>query len=223
MPPPWSTHTPMSFLSLRSLAALAFCFCIGCGVALSTKQPKPAEVRLAVTRGGFVYLPVFVAGPAGCFNRQNLAVNIDETESATKSMTALLAGTVDAIAGGYLQALDLVAQDRPLRAFLVMQQFPGFVLAVSPRASKPIRTIEDLKGTTIGVASVGTESHRILNYVLRRHGIRPEDVSVIGLGSAMITMPGLSTVSNSAAETWSAATCGLSVTRSMPWHWVGRD
>ena len=46
---------------------------------------------------------------------------------------------------------------------------------------------------------------------------------VIGLGSAMITMPGFNTCSNFSAETCSATTCGLSVTRSMPWHWVGRD
>jgi len=136
-------------------------------------------------------VPVFVAGPAGCFEKQNLAVTIEETEGAPKSMTALLAGTVDVISGGYLQALDLVAQGRSIRTFLLMQQLPGFALVVSPRASKPIRGIEDLKGTTIGVVSVGTESHRILNYVLRRRGMRPEDVSVIGVGPSVTQVPSL--------------------------------
>src|SRR6516165_11084477 len=47
--------------------------------------------------------------------------------------------------------------------------------------------------------------------------------AVIGLGSAMITIPGLSTVSNASADTCSALICGLSVTRSMPWHCGARD
>jgi NitT/TauT family transport system substrate-binding protein len=144
---------------------------------------------MATTRGSLLYLPVFVAGPAGCFEKQNLDVRIEETEG--KSLTALLASAVDVSAGGYLSLLDLVDQGRPLRAFLVMQQSPGFVLVVSPRAFKLIRAIEDLKGTTIGVASVGTESHRILNYILRRHGMRPQDVSVIGIGPSVTQVPSL--------------------------------
>jgi NitT/TauT family transport system substrate-binding protein len=172
----------MSFSSLRLLAALGFCFCIGCGVARSTKQPKPAEVRLAVTRGGFVYLPVFVAGPAGCFQKHGLTVTIEETEGASKSIQALLGGSVDVAACGYLQTLDLVAQGRPLRAFFVMQRLLGFAAIVSPGASHPIRTIADLKGMKVGVATPGNDFHRVLNQVLRRHGMQPEDVHIITLG-----------------------------------------
>src|SRR5262249_45412642 len=47
--------------------------------------------------------------------------------------------------------------------------------------------------------------------------------AVIGLGSAMMIMPGLSTLSISSASVRSAKTCGLSVTMSMPCTWVGRD
>ena len=181
----------MSFLNRRLLLTLTVCFAVSCGSRAPSGQSKRTEVRLATTRGSLLHLPVFVAGRAGCFDRQNMAVKIEETEGAPKSMTALLAGTVDVISGGYLQALDLVAQCRPIRAFLLMQQLPGLALVISPRASKPIRAIEDLKGTTIGVVSVGTEAHRILNYVLRRHGMRPEDVSVIGVGPSVTQVPSL--------------------------------
>src|SRR5215468_10019350 len=46
--------------------------------------------------------------------------------------------------------------------------------------------------------------------------------AVIGLGSAMMIMPGLSTLSISSASVRSAKTCGLSVTISMPCTCVGR-
>ena len=181
----------MNFLNRRLLLTLAVCFAVSCGSRAPSRQSNRTEIRLATTRGGLFYLPVFVAGPVGCFEKQNLDVRIEETEGAPKSMTALLAGTVDVIAGGYLQTLDLVAQGRQLRAFLLIQQFPGQALVVSPRASKPIRAIEDLKGATIGVVSVGTEAHRIFNYVLRRHGMRPEDVSVIGVGPSVTQVASL--------------------------------
>ncbi len=92
----------MSLLSRRPLLTLTVCFSVSCGSRAPSGQPKRTEVRLAVTRGALPYLPVFVAGPAGCFDRQNLTVKIEETEGTPKSLTALLAGAVDVIAGGYL-------------------------------------------------------------------------------------------------------------------------
>jgi NitT/TauT family transport system substrate-binding protein len=183
----------MSLLGSKLAAALflGICLCIGCGSAGSSKQPKRTEVRVAVSRASLLYLPVFVAAPAGCFEKHELAVNIEQTEAAPKSLAALLAGTVDVVAGGYLQVLDLVAQGRRLRAFLLMQQFPGFAALALPRASMPIRTIEDVKGMKVGVSSPGSESHRILNYILLQHGVRPEDVSVVGLGPSVTSFQSL--------------------------------
>jgi NitT/TauT family transport system substrate-binding protein len=181
----------MNFLNSKQLLALTLCFSMCCGRGPSSRRSERTPIHLAVTRGSLLYLPVFVAGPAGCFDRQNLAVNIEETEGAPKSMTALLSGTVDVIGAGYLQALDLVGQGRRLQAFLLMQRFPGFAAVVSPRTSKRIQAIEDLKGANVGVSIAGGESHRILNYVLRQHGLRPEDISAISLGPSVTQVPSL--------------------------------
>ncbi|HKE28142.1 MAG TPA: ABC transporter substrate-binding protein [Bryobacteraceae bacterium] len=180
----------MSFSYRLLLLSSTVCF-FACGTHVSSKQSPLKDVRLAVLRGSLFYLPVFVAGPSGCFDRQNLTVRIEETEGSTKAITALLAGTVDVAAAGYLQVLDLVAQGRRLRAMFLIQQFPGQVLVVSPRASKPIRSIGDLKGANVGVSSPGTDPQRILDYVLRQHGMKPGDVSVIGVGSWVTQVPAL--------------------------------
>src|SRR5262249_22273754 len=47
--------------------------------------------------------------------------------------------------------------------------------------------------------------------------------AVIGLGSAMNTMPGRNTFSKSSPCTPSVKTCGPSVMRSIPCAWIGRD
>jgi len=181
----------MSFSRRGVFLGLTIWFCVSCGSRSSQRQSARKELRLAVTRGSIGYLPAFVAGPIGCFQKEGLAVRIEETEGTPKSMIALLAGTVDAVAGGYLQLLDLVSQGRPMRAFLLMQRFPGFVAIVSPRASGRIQKLEDLRGAKVGVASAGSESYRILSYMLRKRGMRPEDVSAISLGPSVTQAPSL--------------------------------
>jgi NitT/TauT family transport system substrate-binding protein len=65
----------------------------------------------------------------------------------------------------------------------MMQRLLGFAAIVSPRASHPIRTIEDLKGMKVGVSTPGNDFHRVLNQVLRRHGMQPEDVRIVAVGA----------------------------------------
>src|SRR5262249_5253913 len=113
----------MNFSGLKLVAVLGVCFCTGCGSVPSSERCGHTEIRIGVAGGSLLYLPVFVAGPAGCFEKQDVAARIEETKG--NPMVALVGGSLDVIAGGYLQLLDLVAQGRPLRAFLLMQQFPG--------------------------------------------------------------------------------------------------
>lgn len=79
--------------------ALALCLSISCG-SLSSRHSGRKKIHLAVTRGSLGYLPVFIAGPAGCFEKHDLSVQIEQTEGAPKSLVALLAGSVDVVAGG---------------------------------------------------------------------------------------------------------------------------
>jgi len=79
----------------------------------------------------------------------------------------------------------------PPHGNLVMQQVPGFAAVALPRASRQIRTIEDIKGAKIGVSAVGGEAQRLLNYILLQHGIRPEEISVINLGPSVTQFPSL--------------------------------
>lgn len=154
----------------------------GCG---SGDRYRQQPVRIAVTRGSYVNLPIYVASSTGCFQKQGIVAHVEEMDGASKSMQALLGGSIDVASAGYISLLDLMSQQRPLRGFVLMQRLPGFAAMVSPRASRPVRAIEDLKGMSIGVASIGNDYHRLLNYVLQQHGISPTDVNVIGVGPAM--------------------------------------
>lgn len=152
----------------------------GCG----RRNPDRNRVRVAVTGGSAAaYLPLFVAGPAGCVNREGIQMQLDETGGASKSLEALLGGSVDVAAIDYLALLNVAAHGQPVRGFVLMTKLPGFAAIVSPKASAAIHEIEDLRGRTIGVNAPGNGYHLVLNYVLLRHGVKPEEVSVVGVGS----------------------------------------
>jgi NitT/TauT family transport system substrate-binding protein len=58
------------------------------------------------------------------------------------------------------------------------------VLATSPQSAPTVTKIEDLKGHIVGVTSAGSSSQMLLAYVLLRHGLAPDAVSVTSIGAA---------------------------------------
>jgi NitT/TauT family transport system substrate-binding protein len=56
------------------------------------------------------------------------------------------------------------------------------VLIVSPAASADVHRIADLQGRRVGVSNLGSGSQIFLNYLLAVHGMRPADVSAVGIG-----------------------------------------
>jgi NitT/TauT family transport system substrate-binding protein len=164
-----------------SIVTSALLLIIGCG----RQNHSAGPVRIALTGRSSLYLPLFVAGPAGCFDQQGIRVELAETAGATKSMEALIGGSVDVAATDYFGLLNVAMKGQSVRGFLLMQKIPGFAAIVSPKASKPIRTIEDLRGRTVGVATVGSGYHRVLNRILLLHGVKPEEVSVVGVGNGL--------------------------------------
>ena len=58
----------------------------------------------------------------------------------------------------------------------------GQCLIVVPKDS-PIRQLADLKGKKIGVTAPGSSTNIVANYVLGKAGLKPSDVSFVGVGA----------------------------------------
>jgi NitT/TauT family transport system substrate-binding protein len=139
-------------------------------------------IRLSVTNGAaMAYLPVYAAGPAGCFAKEGIHVRLDETGVAT-TMQALVGGGVEVAASNYLTLLDVRNQGQPIREFVLLQKLPGFAAVVSPKASLQIRNLQDLKGRTVGSNARGDGYHRLFNKILEAHGVNPDEVKVVSVG-----------------------------------------
>jgi NitT/TauT family transport system substrate-binding protein len=162
-------------------SALAL-FCAACG---GTGAAARRTVRIAI--GGqsqMVYLPTTLAQELGFYKAEGLDVELQDFQGGAKALQALVGGSADVVSGFYDHTIQMAAEGRTLVAFATMLRFPGLVLATSPQAAASVSTIEDLKGRIVGVTTAGSSSQMFLTFLLTRHHVPPDSVSVTSIGSA---------------------------------------
>jgi NitT/TauT family transport system substrate-binding protein len=144
-----------------------------------SRAPAP-PVRIAI--GGqaqLIYLTATLAQELGYYRDEGLEVTLLDFPGGAKSLEALMGGSTDVVCGFYDHTIQMAAQGKQLRAFVAMLRYPGLVaVATAPG----IVRVEDLKGKTVGVSAAGSSTNLFLNYLLVRHGLRPEDASPVSIG-----------------------------------------
>ena len=144
-----------------------------------------AHVRVAV--GGqnqMIYLPTTLAQELGFYREEGLDVELQDLAGGAKALQSLLGGSADVVSGFYDHTIQMAAEGRALVAFVTMLRFPGLVLVASPQSAEKVKTIEDLKGRVAGVTTAGSSSQMLLTYLLQRHGVPADSVSITAIGSA---------------------------------------
>ena len=170
---------------LRLLRALVCVSMLWLATSCAGKPAGGARVRLAI--GGqnqMVYLPTTLAQELGFYTKAGLDVELQDFQGGAKALQALVGGSADVVSGFYDHTIQMAAEGRDLTAFVTMLRFPGLVLTTSPQAAASISRIEDLRGRMAGVTAAGSSSQMFLTFLLTRHGVAPESVSVTAIGSA---------------------------------------
>jgi NitT/TauT family transport system substrate-binding protein len=94
----------------------------------------------------------------------------------------VLGGSADVVSGYFDHCVNLAAKKQELQSFVVYDRYPGLVLVVSPMHTGEIKTIKDLAGKKVGVSAPGSSTDFFLKYLLKKNGLDPAGVSVIGVG-----------------------------------------
>lgn len=150
--------------------------------AQALEQPK---VTIAV--GGknlFYYLPLTVAEQLGYFKSEGLEVNIVDFAGGAKALQAVVGGSADVVSGAFEHTIAMQAKGQAMRAFVLQGRAPQIVLAVSNKTMPDFKSLADLKGKKIGVTAPGSSTNIVVNYLLAKAGLKPSDVSIIGVGAA---------------------------------------
>lgn len=155
---------------MRVFVLLAAAFLAGCG-------GNSNGIRIAIFRGEEL---TPLAKALGYFELEGLAVEILEVPSSSKAMEALFGDSVEAVTGGYDQAIRLAAEGRQAVSFAVLTVRSPLSLVASPKSH--VRKLADLKNATIGVSAFGSSGHNMVNLLLARNGLTPADVKIVATG-----------------------------------------
>ncbi|WP_034298655.1 ABC transporter substrate-binding protein [Herbaspirillum sp. RV1423] len=151
--------------------------------AQALEKPK---VSIAV--GGknlFYYLPLTVAEQLGYFKDEGLQVEISDFAGGAKALQALVGGSADVVSGAYEHTINMQAKNQPIVAFVLQGRAPQIVLAANNKTMPNYKSIADLKGKKIGVTAPGSSTSIMASFVLAKAGLKPTDVSFIGVGAAV--------------------------------------
>ncbi len=143
--------------------------------------------RITLAVGGrhlFYHLPLTIASQLGYFEAEGLEVNVVDFSGGAQVIQAVAGGSADVGSGAFEHAITMQARGHGLRAFVVEGRAPQTVLAASTRTLRGYRTLADLKGRRIGVTALGASTNLVLNYLLTKAGIKPAEVTVVGVGAS---------------------------------------
>jgi NitT/TauT family transport system substrate-binding protein len=150
--------------------------------AQTLEKPK---VSLAV--GGknlLYYLPLTVAEQLGYFKAEGLDLTINDFAGGAQALRALVGGSVDVVSGAFEHTVNMQAKGQRLTAFVLQGRAPQIVLGINPKTMPNYKTVADLKGKKIGVTAPGSSTNVMANFVLAKAGLKPSDVSFVGVGAS---------------------------------------
>src|ERR1700732_2885602 len=160
------------------LAGALVALMLGSGVAA-------AQTKITVAVGGgacLCYLPTVLAKQLGEFDKAGLAVDLVDLKGGSDALKAVLGGSADVGSGYFDHCVNLAAKKQELVAFVVYDRYPGLVLVVAPSHNGEIKSIRDLAGKQVGVSAPGSSTDFFLKFLLKKDGIDPSGVAVIGVG-----------------------------------------
>ncbi|PRH88026.1 ABC transporter substrate-binding protein [Labrys okinawensis] len=170
---------------LIGATGMAFGASLGGTLPAFAEDAKPEKTDLAIGVGGkplLYYLPLTVAEQKGFFKEEGLNVTINDFAGGSKSLQALVGGSVDVVTGAYEHTIRMQNKGQDIIAVCDLGRFPGIVIAVRKSLAGEIKTIADLKGRKVGVTAPGSSTALLLQYALQKNGLTSADVAQIGIG-----------------------------------------
>ncbi|MES2958696.1 MAG: ABC transporter substrate-binding protein, partial [Pseudomonadota bacterium] len=169
-------------LILRSAVTAASLALPGLTRAQALEKPK---TTIAV--GGknlLYYLPLTIAEQRGYFKAEGLDVTIVDFAGGARALQAVVGGSADVVSGAFEHTVNMQHKGQPMRAIVLQGRAPMIVLGVNPKTMAGYKTVADLKGKKIGVTAPGSSTNVMVNFILAKAGLKPSDVSIIGVGAA---------------------------------------
>lgn len=173
-------------------AAIGAVACLAAPRLWAQAKPEKARVSLAVGgKAGLYYLPLTIADQLGYFKAEGIELVITDFDGGARASQALLGGSADVVAGAYEHTINMHSRNQFTRSFVLQGRAPQIAFGVSTRNMPNYKTVADLKGKKIGVSAPGSSTNMVVNLMLARAGLKPDDVSFVGVGSSVDALAAL--------------------------------
>jgi len=153
-------------------------------VATAQGMPEKSKVHIAVGgKAAFYYLPLTIAEQLGYFKAEGLEVQISDFAGGSQALRAVVGGSADVVSGAYEHTLNLQSKNQIFQAFVQQGRAPMIVIGLAASKAKGYKSPKDLKGMKIGVSAPGSSTNMVANFLIAKEGLKPSDVSIIGVGT----------------------------------------
>ena len=157
-------------------------------IAVAPVQAQTLEKKkLTIAVGGkslFYYLPLTIAERQGYFKDEGLEVEIPDFAGGAKALQALVGGSADMVSGAFEHTINMQAKKQPIRAIVLQANYSSIVLVMPKDKAAKYKSGKDLKGLKIGVTAPGSSTNMFVNNLLAKDGLKPNDVSIVGVGAS---------------------------------------
>ncbi len=151
----------------------------------------PAQVTVAVgARNSLYHLPLLLAERLGYFRQRGLQVELLWCDSGAQALAAVQDGQAEVLAGAFERLFELQAQGHYHQAFVQMTRTPLISLGVTTRRPA-LASWQALKSARVGVSSLDSATHWMASLWLQRHGLQPEDVRFVPVGTSAAALGAL--------------------------------
>ncbi len=144
-----------------------------------------AQQKITLAIGGascLCYLPTVLAKQLGEFEKAGVNVEMVDFKGGSQALTAVLGGSADVVSGYFDHCVNLAAKNQHMQSFVVYDRYPGLALVVAPKQTDSVKTVKDLAGKRVGVSAPGSSTDFFLKYLLKKNGVDPGSVGVVGIG-----------------------------------------
>lgn len=154
-------------------------------VALSAALAYPAEapvkkVTVAYTSFAPFFLPFLLEKDSGFFREEGLRPEFILVRSGGVAVRGLIAGDFDYISSASPIADAIIRSRQRLKLVSTISMIHFWVIA-----RPEIRSLTDLKGKSVAISSLGSNTDLTMREVLRQQGMDPfKDVTFLGVGAS---------------------------------------
>lgn len=147
--------------------------------AAPTQATDLVPFRVGEASPANTYLAIWMAEDAGLYEANGLKLEVVHMTGGRDIADAFAAGRIDAMHIGLSSVVRANAGGADLRAFGSLSNVIRFALFAKPG----VKTGADLKGGTIGISSLGSESDATITIMLGQLGLKRTDVTISEIGT----------------------------------------